>query len=125
MDPKLFNLLVARTQTRETSTLAVTIIATSASLILLGFVCQVNGDPRYLLAAAGIGYPILGMIFFEFTYRTIQKHDWDLIRTNFTDKELEIVRPGFNNFWRRFIFYLLFALLPIGIWCYVFTNEIC
>ena len=70
-EDKLFNLLVARTQTRETSTLAITIIAASTSLILLGFVCPINEEQRIPLVFIGILYPFLGFLFREITYRTV------------------------------------------------------
>ena len=124
-EDKLFNLLVARTQTRETSALAVVIIAASTSLILLAFVCQPNGEQRNLLAVVGILYPILGMSFREIAFRTIQNHDWKQIRKHFSAEDEKIVLGGFNNFSRRVIFYLLFAVLPLVAWCLVLANKIC
>jgi len=124
-EDKLFNLLVARIQTRETSTLAITVIAASTSLILLGFVCQASGEQRTLLAVVGILYPILGMSFREISFRTMQNHDWEQIKTYFSAEEIKIVLGGYTNSSRRIIFYLLFALLPIIMWVLVLTTEIC
>ncbi len=124
-EDRLFNLLVARTQTRETSTLAVVIVAASTSLILLGFVCQENVEQRNLLACVGILYPILGISFKEIVYRTIQKRDWEQIRKYFSPEEVKIVLGGYNNLPRRIIFYLLFALLPILLWVSILATKIC
>ena len=124
-DDRLFNLLVARTQTRETSTLAITIIAASASLVLLGFACQVDEEKRIPLVIMGMVYPILGMAFREITYQTIQNRDFDQIRNYFTGDEIDIVRGGYANWPRRVMFYLLFALLPITAWVLILIKEIC
>jgi len=124
-EDKLFNLLVARTQTRETSTLAVVIIAASTSLVLLGFVCPVNDEQRNYIACIGILYPLLGIAYREITYVTIQNHDYDKIRKHFSAEKVDIVRGGQPKFARRAIFYLLFAVLPIAAWAFVLTGKIC
>ena len=124
-EDKLFNLLVARIQTRETSTLAITIIAASASLILLGFVCQVNEEQRIPLVCIGIIYPILGILYREITYATIQKNDLKQIKKHFNAEEVGIVLGGFPKWHRRGIFYLLFTVLPVGAWFLVLTGDIC
>jgi len=124
-EDRLFNLLVARTQTRETSTLAITIIAASASLILLGFVCQVNEEQRTPLVIIGILYPILGIIFREYTYGTVQSRDYDRIIRYFRGDEVNDVRIGYATWPRRVIFYLLFAVLPVAAWIFISTTEIC
>jgi len=122
---KLFNLLVARTQTRETSTLAITIIAASASLVLLGFACQVVEEDRIPLVIIGILYPTLGMVFREFIYQTIQKHDFEQIGKFLTNDEMKIVLGGYPTWPRRVIFYLLFAVIPIVAWVLILITEIC
>ena len=124
-DDRLFNLLVARTQTRETSTLAITIIAASASLVLLGFACQVDEEDRIPLVIMGIAYPILGMLFREITYQTIQKHDFDEIRKFFTFDEINIVLGGYPSWPRRAVFYLLFVVIPVVAWVLILIKEIC
>jgi len=124
-DDKLFNLLVARTQSRETSTLAVVIIAASTSLVLLGFVCPVNEEQRNYMVCIGIFYPILGVAYREIAYQTVQNRDYKEIRKHFTDEEVKIVRDKFAKWPRRGIFYLLFAVLPIAAWVLVLTNQIC
>jgi len=124
-EDKLFNLLVARTQTRETSTLAITIIAASTSLILLGFVCQVNEEQRIPFIFMGIIYPFLGMLYREFTYRTVQNRDYDQIIRHFSGDEVNTVRIGYTRWSRRVLFYLLFAVLPIAGWILILMTKIC
>lgn len=125
MDGKLLDVLIARTQTRETSTLAISMIAASTSLILLAFVCQPNGEQQNLLAGVGILYPILGMSFREIAMRTMQNHDWKHIRKHFSAEDEKIILGGFNKASRRIIFYVLFAGFPILLWCLVLANKIC
>jgi len=122
---RLFNLLVARTQTRETSTLAIIIIAASTSLVLLGFVCLANEGQRIPIIFIGILYPILGMLFREIAYSTVQKSDLEQIRNYLTTEEADIVLSGYPKWHRRIIFYLLFAVLPLVAWILVLTNNIC
>jgi len=122
---RLFSLLVARTQTRETSTLAVIIIAASTSLVLLGFVCLANESQRIPIAFIGILYPILGMLFREIAYRTVQNRDLEHIREYLSTEEVDIVLDGYPNWPRRSIFYLLFAVLPLVAWGLVLTDNIC
>jgi len=124
-EDKLFDLLVARIQTRETSTLAIVIIAASTSLILLGFVCQIDVEQRTPLVIIGILYPILGMSFREIAYRTIQNHDLEQIKKHFSAEEVKIVLGGYHNLSRRIIFYLLFALLSLVLWVLVSAFKIC
>jgi len=124
-EDKLFNLLVARTQTRETSTLAITVIAASASLILLGFVCPINVEQRIPFVIMGIIYPILGMLYREYTYLTIQNSDFEQIRRHFSDEEEDIVRGGYSSLPRRVLFYLLFVVIPIAGWVLILTTNIC
>jgi len=124
-EDRLFNLLVARTQTRETSTLAIVIIAASTSLVLLGFVCLANEGQRNYIACIGILYPILGILFREIAYRTLQNNDLEHIRNYLSTEEVDIVLGGYQNWHRRVIFYLLFAVLPLVSWALVLTNNIC
>ena len=124
-EDRLFNLLVARTQTRETSTLAVVIIAASTSLVLLGFLCLANEGQRNYIAFIGILYTILGVLYREIAYATLQNRDYEQIKKHLNAEEVKIVLDGYPKWPRRFIFYLLFAVLPIAAWVLVLTNKIC
>jgi len=124
-EDRLFSLLVARTQTRETSTLAVVIIAASTSLILLGFVCLVNEGQRNYIACIGILYPILGILYREIAYATLQNRDLKQIRKHLSAEEVDIVLDKYKKWYRKIIFYLLFAVLPLGAWVFVLTDKIC
>ncbi len=124
-EDRLFNLLVARTQTRETSTLAVVIIAASTSLILLGFVCPVNEEQRNYMACIGIFYPILGVAYREIAYLTVQNRDLEQIRKYLSAEEVDIVLDRYKKWYRKIIFYLLFLAFPLVAWVFVLTDKIC
>jgi len=124
-EDRLLNLLIARTQTRETSTLAVVIIAASTSLVLLGFICPVDEGQKNYIVCIGILYPILGVLYREIAYATVQNRDYNKIREYLSAEEEDIVRDKFTKWPRRVIFYGLFLALPIGAWVLVLTNKIC
>ena len=84
-DDKLFQYLISRIQVRETSTLTVAAIASSASLILMGLFGTESG---LINAISLIGFlsPIIGFLYFEITFATQQSWDYDSIR-EIIDKE--------------------------------------
>ncbi|HSB49810.1 MAG TPA: hypothetical protein VLC72_00570 [Nitrosopumilaceae archaeon] len=93
-DDKLFDFIVARSKTRETSTLTIATIAASASLILLALyfqpVIQTNENYSNLIRIMGILFPVIGIAYNEVTSRTIQDADQIWIRNkilNETPKE--------------------------------------
>jgi len=83
-DEKLFQYLISRVQVRETSTLTVAAIASSASIILLGlyFSPGLGGELaqyRNIIFWAGILSPIIGFSYFEIIFATNQSWDYDNI----------------------------------------------
>ena len=95
-EENLFNYLVSRVQTRETSTLSVAAIASSASLILfaLYFSDTISYDAKNVIWWLGLLLPILGFAYFEVTFATQQSWDYDnitkLIKKNNDMSEQEI-----------------------------------
>ena len=81
-DEKLFQYLVSRVHVRETSTLTIASIASSASLILLGLFLSPDllKIDKEVIRWIGIITPILGLAYFEITFATQQT--WDFHEIN-------------------------------------------
>lgn len=121
-DDKIFDLLVSRTLTRETSTLAIIIVSSSASLILLPLFCQSGSELKLLFGIMAITFPILGILFREVTYRTIQNDDYNEIRKRVKNpNDYEIIRNKHGNKARRVLFYCI-ILLPITGWIIILSG---
>lgn len=79
-DDKLFNYLVSRVQGRESASIALATIASSASLVLLGLSIHPQSLTKVVL---GVGFVFIGFAYNEITFRTIQRNDlktiWGLI----------------------------------------------
>lgn len=121
-DDKIFDLLVSRTLTRETSTLAILIVSASASLILLPLFCQSGSELKWLFGIMAIIFPILGILFREVTYRTIQEDDYNEIRKRVEDpNDYTIIRNKHGNKARRVLFYCI-ILLPITGWIIILSG---
>jgi len=121
-DDKTFDLLVSRTLTRETSTLAILIVSASASLILLPLFCQSGSELKWLFGIMAITFPILGILFREVTYRTIQEDDYNEIRQRVKDlNDYEIIRNRHGNKARRVLFYFI-TFLPIIGWIIILSG---
>lgn len=93
-DNSLLQILIARLHARESSSLAFLAISSSASLVFLGFVLGNDSFERlWFLPIFGIIFPVFGLLYFEITLRTIQKHDHYQIRKlvlkNILDKDEE------------------------------------
>lgn len=84
-DEKLFQYLVSRVQVRETSTLTVAAIASSASIILLGLYFSPSlldeemTQERNIIFWVGILSPIIGFSYFEIIFATQQSWDYNTI----------------------------------------------
>ena len=80
-DDKLFQYLVSRVQTRETSTHAVASIASSTSLVLFGlfFSFTLPMPDKDIMKWIGIVSPIIGFAYFEITFATQQSWDYNKI----------------------------------------------
>jgi len=89
---KTLDVLIARTNTRETSTLTIVTVAASASLILLGLYSQSSLQPSWIIVVLGMAFPILSLIYRTITYYTIQKDDYEEIRNRIPAKDHQIIK---------------------------------
>ena len=108
-DEKLFQYLVSRVQVRESSTLTVAAIASSASIILLGLyfspelLSEQMTQERNIIFWVGILSPIIGFSYFEITFGTQQSWDYNRINkiireeTKLTKDELNKIIFGNNR----------------------------
>jgi cellobiose-specific phosphotransferase system component IIC len=95
-DEAMFQYILQRSRTRETSILAVATIATSASLVLLGLLVQAEisvagtKEPednnllnryRYWMQVVGILFASVGIAYRQVTARTIHRNDESWIET--------------------------------------------
>lgn len=72
---KLYDQLLARKETRESSTLSLVTLASSASLILFIFFLNDEGEHRVLINILGILFPLIAIIYREINFYYIQAHD--------------------------------------------------
>ncbi|MGD0176672.1 MAG: hypothetical protein ABSC50_07600 [Candidatus Bathyarchaeia archaeon] len=110
-DDKLADLLVARISTRETSTLTVATVTSSASLVLLGLAGVPNPSaPHPWLRLGAFAFAMLGILYREITILTIDLRDWKRLYELVPQLKQEF-RPG--RWSRRFLVRLL-LLSPLG-----------
>ena len=130
-EDKLFQFLVSRVNVRETSTLTVASITSSASVILWGLYLQLFDKYVDLefVRVFGIILPILGYAYFETTFATQQRWDFDEINKmikNDTEPDkydnLKKIIGGQNkNFvLPKIIIWKILLVLPIIGWCSTF-----
>jgi hypothetical protein len=105
-DDKLFQYLVSRVQTRETSTHAIASISSSASLVLLGLFFSDNffgvDDTVFWIGTLA---PIFGLLYFEFTFATQQTWDYSEInKIIFKESKRDKVELGKIIYGRNKIF---------------------
>ena len=132
-EENLFNYLVSRVHTRETSTLSVAAIASTASLILLAlyFSATITDDEKNVIWWLGIILPIIGFAYFEMTFATQQSWDYDnitkLIKKNNDIKEQEINRIIFGEkrslVLPKEIIWRVLLVLPIIGWLSLYENQ--
>jgi len=120
-EDKVFDHLVTRTQTRETSTLTITTIASSASLVLIGLFCYINSDLRLLFGIMGFLYPLVGITYREITYWTIQKDDYSEIKKRIPEKDRHVIDNKHGGKRRRILFYSLTGIPVVG-WIIILSN---
>ena len=121
-DDKTVDLLISRTQTRETSTLTILVVTASASLIFLPLFCLSDSELNWLFGSLGIIFPILGMLYREVTYRTIQNDDYNEIKTRTDKKDHGVIDNKRGRGKRRFLFYCI-TFLPIIGWMVILSGS--
>jgi len=129
---KLLDLLERRARTRETSTLTIATVASSASLILLGVFFNIPIDDQYhrwLLGIMGFVFPLIGLAYREVTYYTIQEHDFNetkkIMVEKFGMKEAkynEIVKYQKGS-WIRGILFRSLVILPVLFWIFIASPS--
>lgn len=121
-DDKILDLLISRTQTRETSTLTIVVVTASASLIFLPLFCLSDSELNWLFGSLGIIFPILGMLYREVTYRTIQNDDYNEIKIRTDKKDHNVIDNKHGKGKRRCLFYCI-TLLPIISWGIILSGN--
>lgn len=126
-DEKLFQYLVSRIQTRETSTHTVATIASSASLILfvLFFSDNLSDVEELTIRLLGIILPIIGFAYFEVVFGTQQRWDYENLReiinkesTTFSKEKIDEIIFGKNRLQvlPKMTLWRILLSLPIVIW---------
>jgi len=133
-DENLFQYLLSRVQTRESSTLGLATIASSASLILFGIYFSFNIDEQIknVVWWLGLLLPIIGFTYFEVTFATQQSWDYKNILKqikkdlkNVSKEELKKIILGENRvlvFPKEILWRILLALPIIG-WVSSYDNQ--
>jgi len=122
-DEKIFDLLVSRTLTRETSTLMIITVTASASLILIPLFCQINQEFNWAFGIIGVLFPIFGLLYREVTYRTIQHDDYNEIRNIVNDPKKNEIIENKNGKGRRKVLFYLISLFPVFIWIVILVSR--
>jgi len=97
-DEKLFHYLVSRVHTRETSTLTISAIASSASIILFGlYFSDLTDQEKNIIFWIGILSPIIGFSYYEITFGTQQSWDYDNINKIIDDENTTHEKDELNE----------------------------
>ena len=132
-DDKLFHFLVVRGQSREAVSLTLATITSSASLILIALFFTVKQEIPALAIILGILFPLIGLVYFETTYRGIHKHDHEWKRRliaeehlhnnkSRTEKETEKILVYTKNRIIKIILVRLVFALPILGWFFIIDR---
>lgn len=113
-----FQYRLARSRTREASTLTIATVASSASLVLLGLYIQAQIEVNWNLApeiklwiaGVGIAFSAVGIIYREVTAKTIHRID-----ENWLKQRCHITDPRGQGIVREILLVALLAI-PIVAW---------
>ena len=132
-DEKLFQYLVSRVQTRETSTHTVATIASSASIILfvLYFSGNLSDADKVAVRLLGIILPMIGFAYFEVVFGTQQRWDYENIteminkESTLPQKKIDEIIFGKNRakVLPKMALWRILLSLPIVIWI-IFDQEL-
>jgi hypothetical protein len=126
-DHKKFDYILARSRTRESSTLTIATVASSASLVLIALYIQAEVEDsegklekyKGLIQGMGLLFPIIGILYREVTART-HKKDEDFLK----EQALSWNDPLANTHdTRRTIILRILLLTPIPAWFFVMANT--
>jgi hypothetical protein len=122
-DFHLAEMIQARINTRETSTLTIATVAASASLVLLALAANPESSFAYThhawLRFAGFLFALLGIIYRELTILTADAADYSRLRELCPD--LGSIRSG--RFWRAFMLRAL-LLSTLAAWSNLLFNSL-
>jgi len=126
-DEKLFQFLTSRTQSRETVSLTIATITSSASLILIVLFFNVKQEFPILAIILGILFPLMGLIYIQITYSGIHRHDHWWIRkiiseNNDSGKDTEKILRYEKHRKRRNVLIRLIISLPIFGWFFIIDS---
>ena len=110
-DDRRFDYLLTRIRTRESSTLVIATVASSASLILFGIGYK-SPLPYPVLEVAGWGIPLLGVLYRELTSLTNQA-DENEVRNLLPRRDNHHI--GVVGLFREYFFVIL-LLIPSYLW---------
>jgi len=133
---KLYDQLLARKESRESSTLTMVAIASSASLLLfifyVGNLDKITPDLilSNIIQIIGIVFPLLGIFYREITFRSIQAHDNTilnaiLLRDVPDVSQHDIIRDVVIKYerYRTIRQILLYSLLMIPVLAWIFLYD--
>ena len=123
-DEKLFQFLISRVSTRESISLALSGLTSSASLVLIALFFLEKQELPILAIVLGLLFPLMAWIHIEISYHGIHKHDHKWIRqiikeNNDSNKDTEkILRYTKFRKVRLVLIRFIFAL-PLFGWYFV------
>lgn len=128
-DDKMFDYILARSRTRESSTLTVATVASSASLILLALYMQIITQPDFwltqdqdiLIKTAGCIFIVLGIAYRDFTALTIHGDDEHWLRHQAGITGNRVLGRTFDDI--RSVLIRSLLLLPFLAWIYVVSSS--
>lgn len=136
VDDKLFHFLVSRLQNRESVSLALSTITSSASLILLSLALYRPESISLPLIFMGILFPLVALIYIEITYQGLHRHDhkwikeliyedkkWDSRSREKDEIKHDILEFTKNRVLRIVLIRFLF-LLPILGWLFILDWKL-
>jgi len=123
--------MVARSQGRQTSTLAIASIASSASLVLFILNFQEPKPLEDSIFVLGVLFPLLGLAYYEIKQKTIQNSDFSWILkkideqtpTAEKDKVKKIIRGPLHQSVATGICWRILLILPVLGWIY-FRSDL-
>ncbi len=116
-----FEQLLAQLTQRESSTLTIVTVASSASLVLLGVALTMATSPPNWLGGAGYFFPLAGLSYRELTIFTVDRRNLNEIRW-ITGYDMKASQQPARHL-RRFMV-LAIVVLPSFLWVLHFSSYV-
>lgn len=116
-EERRFQELLSKVTARESSTLVVATVASSASLVLLGFTISHES----LLYWSGVFFPIGGFAYRELTIFYVDRYDYEELR-QLVGTPLKTSRWRKSQYFRSWLL-RIFLIAPSLIWLAAFTTP--